>query len=82
MIRSFENDYYLMELFYIVYVKLSVEACRFNLWKMPRVFDRCYKIKMKQLTCNENNRSKDKEMKRTTKRFKVGQQGKQWASSN
>lgn len=41
MIRGFESDYYLMELFYIVYVKLSVEACRFNIWKMPRVFDRC-----------------------------------------
>lgn len=31
VIRSFERDDYLMRLFYIVYVKLSVEACRFNL---------------------------------------------------
>lgn len=46
-IRSLECDDYLMGLFYIVYAKLSVEARRFNLWKMPRVFDRCYKIKMK-----------------------------------
>lgn len=44
---SFKRDDYLMGLFYIVYAKLLVEACRFNLWKMPRVFDRCYKIKMK-----------------------------------